>query len=225
MIVADDGDAFARAVAAAYAADTKGIVTFVAVTSFDVRGSMMYHQHKDDQTAYAEEDGARLAMRVISEVDDGVAQGPAALSALSAEAEVPTGRFGMRLPIMPAALADYRFGKPRQEATTVTVDFTADVRDAAHGDGTLTYDVAGNRIVQIVYRPATLPPHATAIVTTITFADVGAGRWDMVKLSRTFAGRIGPLHGGGSSTTTFANYRSAPSEAAAIAALGDMRPD
>jgi hypothetical protein len=218
MIVPADGDAFAREVAASYAAATKSIVTFVAISTLDAHGGP-FHRTTFSETAYEEADGAPLRKRVLRAVDDGRTAGTGDLAKRSAAPDDPSSRFGMHLPVVPAFVGDYAYGKPRVDGDTVTVDFTATVRDGAHGDGSLSYLRDENRIATIVIRPSMLPEHATSMTTTLEFGRVDDTRWDVVKVTHVFTGREAFISGAGSSVTTYERFREFPNQSAADAAL------
>ena len=223
-IVAVDGSAFARDVAAAYAAATKSIVTFVAVTAFDAHGGP-FHLRSFSETGYEETAGAPVRKRVLRAVDNGKTAAPDELTKRSSEPDGASSRFGMRLPILPGSVDDYAYDKPRDDGDSVSVDFTAKVRDEAHGDGSLTFLRAENRIATIVVHPAALPPHATSMTTTLEFGKVSDERWDVVKITHAFTGRQGFLSGGGTLVTTYERYRPFATQSAADAALDAMQPD
>jgi hypothetical protein len=223
VIVSADGEAFAHTVAQAYAAATRGILTFVAVSVLDAHGGP-FHRHGFSETAYEEADGQPIRKRVLRAVDDGRTAGPDALVARSTTPDAPSSRFGMRLPVLPAAVDDYAFAKPTTSGDIETVDFTATVRDEAHGDGTITYLHGENRIATIVLRPAVLPAHATSMTTTLEFGRVSDDRWDVVKITHAFTGREGFISGSGTSVTTYERYRPFTLQKAADDALDAMQP-
>jgi hypothetical protein len=223
MIVPPDGAGFAHAVAAAYAVDTKSIVTFVAISSLDARGGP-FHMHSFTETAYEEADGAPVRKRVLRAVDDGRTANAGDLAKRSATADVPSSRFGMHLPVEPAYVDDYTYGKPRVDGDIVSVDFTTNIRDAAHGDGSLTYLRDEDRIASIVIRPAVLPEHATTMTTTLEFGRVSEDRWDIVRVTHVFTGREGIISGSGTSVTTYERYRPFVSATAADAAFDTLEP-
>jgi hypothetical protein len=221
MIVPADGDSFAREVAAAYAASTKSVVTFVAITQLDAHGGPL-QMHSFSETAYEEADGAPVRKRVLRAVDDGKTADPPELAKRSVAPDSPSSRFGMRLPIYQASVGEYTYSKPREDGDTIVVDFVATIRDEAHGDGTLTYFEAENRIEKLVIRPCVLPAHANSMTTTMDFGRVSDDRWDVVRITHTFTGHMGPISGGGASITTYERYHPFPTETAAEAALSTM---
>jgi hypothetical protein len=222
VIVTSDGTAFARAVAAAYAAETKSVVTFVAISTLDARGGP-FHIHSFGETAYEEADGAPLRKRVLRFVDNGRTVDAGELARRSAAADVPSSRFGLHLPVEPASVGDYTFGKTSVVGDAISVDFVSNVRDAAHGDGSITYLRDEDRIATIVIRPAVLPEHATSMTATIEFGKVTDDRWDIVRITDTFTGREGFISGGGTSVTTYERYRPFATATAADAELDAMQ--
>jgi len=223
MIVPTDGEAFARAVAAAYAAETKSVVTLVAISTLDAHGGP-FHVRSFSETAYEEADGILVRKRVLRFIDGDRTADAGELAKRSTAADDPSSRFGMRLPVQPESVDDYTFGKPYGDGNAVSVDFVSKVRDAAHGDGSITYVRDEDRIATIVIRPAVLPEHATSMTTTIDYGFVTAGRWDVVRLTHAFTGREGFISGGGTSVTTFERYRPFATQSAADAELDAMHP-
>jgi hypothetical protein len=223
VIVPGDGAAFAHAVAAAYAADTKSVVTFVAISTLDAHGGP-FHVRTFSETAYEEAGGVPVRKRVLRFVDGGRTAAPDELAKRSTTADVPSSRFGMRLPICLGSVDDYVFGKPYGDGDVVSVDFRSNVRDAAHGDGSISFLRDENRIATVVIRPAILPEHATSMTTTLDFGLVTDDRWDVVKVTHQFTGREGFISGAGVSITTYERYRPFASESAADAVLDTMQP-
>jgi hypothetical protein len=222
MIVPSDGAAFARAVAAAYAAETKSIVTFVAISTLDAHGGP-FHVRSFSETAYEEVDGSTVRKRVLRFIDDGRTADPGELAKRSIAADPPSSRFGMHLPVQPQSVDDYTFGKPYGEGNAVSVDFVSKVRDAAHGDGSITYLRDEDRLATVVIRPAVLPVHATSMTTTIDYGMVTDGRWDVVRVTHAFTGREGFISGGGTSVKKYERCRPFATQNAADAALDAMQ--
>ncbi len=223
MILPTDGETLARAAAAIYAAQTPSIVTVVATSQLDAHGGPI-HLHSFAETAYEEAAGVVVRKRVLRAIDDGRTAAADELARRSASADPPSSRFGMHLPVQPAYVGEYRYGTPRVEGDQVAVDFTATVRDAAHGDGSLAFARDDGRIARIVYTPCVLPEHATSMSTTLAYGRVGADRWDVISVTSSFTGREAFITGGGSSVTTFAHYHPAATAAEADAALDALGP-
>ena len=215
--------ALARAAAAAYEAEERGVIAFDVSQSTAIRGTM-YHRDDQDLTAFAEADGRVSHKVVLRHVEGGHAEDKTGLAKRSAEPEAPLSRFGMRLPCDPAALADYAFDAPRVQSDGVVLPFRARVRDQAHGDGQMVLEPGGAHIASIAFQPAVLPDRATAATVLITFGTLAPGRYGIARIVRTFDGHVGPLRGRATSTSTYGNVRAFPSAAAAAEAIEREKP-
>jgi hypothetical protein len=218
-----DGAAAARAVAEEYAAVTRGLATFLVTTLADVRGGPM-HSVENSFTVYLSEDGATRQKRVVRDVKNGKPLAQRDLDLLSAATDGPLSRFGMRAPWNPAAIGEYRFATPQVAGDLIRIDFTSLVRDPAHGDGTIYYARDASRIDHVTYTPAALPKEPGAVVLLsaaldIAFGPVAQGRWDIVKIVRTFTGRDGPMRGRGVVTSVYDRYHSHANLSDAVAEL------
>jgi hypothetical protein len=220
---ASDGMTFAKQLAAEYAAQTHGFVTFLVTTQSDVRGGPV-HRAEISETVYFDENGLPSRKRVRKDVRNGKPLDTDELARLSASEEGPISRFGMKAPYATASVGDYAFGRPQETDAFILVDFTPNVPDGTHGSGTIAYSRAAGRIDHVTYKPALLPKEPGSVVLTsttieITFGSVAADRWDIVKIVRSFTGREGPFSGRGTVTSMYDGYRLHPNAAAALAAL------
>lgn len=218
-----DGSSVARQIAAEYAAQAHGIATFRVTTQMDARGGPI-HQTENSETVYVDENGAPVRKRVLKDVRNGKPVGADELARLSRQEEGPLSRFGMKSPYWPATLGEYAFGAPRENADLVSIDFTTNVKDESHGNGTIVYGRSTGRIEKVTYTPAVFPKEPGGVVLTsmtleITFGPVTPDRWDVVKIVRSFTGREGFISGRGSMTSIYDHYRYHANEAAAIASL------
>lgn len=218
-----EGASLTHRMAQAYTAQARGAVTFVVQTRTAVRAGPFTHT-ESSETAYVEVDGSVAGKVVLRSMVNGTAANAAQLAKFSAEPDGPLSRFGLRLPVLDAAAGDYQYGEPREPAERMGVDFVTKVKDEAHGDGTLNFDTNQKRIMQVVIRPAVLPPHATSMNITIDYGSVCEGRWDIVKITRTFAGRRGLLSGSGTTTSVYERYQPYASPADAFKALASIAP-
>ena len=209
--------------AQSYAAQVRGAATFVVQTHTTVRAGPMAHT-EFSETAYAVADGAPSGKIVLRSLVNNAAANADQLAKLSAEPDRPLSRFGLRLPLLESAAGDYHYGELRESGGRTDVDFTAKVKDQAHGDGTASFDVAQKHVTQLVIRPAVLPPHATRMTITVEFGSVYEGRWDVVKITRTFSGREGFMTGSGSTTSVYDRYQIHASPADALKALNAIVP-
>jgi hypothetical protein len=220
-----DGPAVARQIAAEYAAQARGISTLRVTTQLDARGGPV-HVTEQSETLYAEENGVAIRKRVLKEIRNGKAAGSDDLAKLSRQEEGPISRFGLKAPYWPANLAEYTFGTPHEAADVVSLDFTSNVKDTFHGNGTIFYGRSIGRIEKVIYKPVVFPKQPNGVVLTsmnmeITFGHVTAERWDVVKIVRTFTAREGLFGGRGTATTVYEQYRFHPTEAAALAVVDE----
>lgn len=216
-----DGLTLAKEIAATYAAQVRGVLSFVVTTNFDARGGP-FKKVGFSYTAFVEADGTPVRKRVIRDIADGKVADTTSLTALSAQSEEPLTHFGMRLPYVASAVGDYRYAQPVAHAGTVDVAFTTTLKDQFHGNGTMTYDRTDGRLAQVTFQPAVLPAHATSIVVTVSFGRSIDERWDIVKIARVFTGREGIISGHGSSTSIYERYRIHANETAAGAVIDDL---
>jgi hypothetical protein len=220
-----DGTAVARQIATEYAAQTRGIETFIVTTQTDIRGGPV-HRTELSETMYIDLNGTPTVKRVRKDVKNGKPAGAEDLVRLSKSEEGPISRFGMKAPYGAPALTDYAFAPPRESGDLVLLDFTPTIVDTAHGGGTIAYSRRAGRIDRVIYKPVVLPKEPGSVVITsttieITFGPVAGERWDVVKIVRTFTGREGPIGGRGVVTSLYENYRVHSTEAAAIVALDE----
>lgn len=215
-----DGAALARTVATEYAAQTQGAVTFVVSTTNEVR---VLRRIDVSEAAYVDVNGSPVHKRYLKNVAGSKTSNAAELAKLSAEPEGALSRFGMKIPITAAFAGDFRFAKPRAMGDLIAVDFTTDVKDASHGDGTLFVRKNG-QLDHIVFVPSIQPDHTTGMTIQIEYGAVAPDRWDVVKIERTFIGHRGILSGRVNSTSTYEQYQVHASEAAAIASVDALAP-
>ena len=217
-----DASALSRAVAVSYETEERGVVAFDVTQSSAIRGGM-FHRDDQDVTAFVEADGKLSHKVVLRHVEGGKSDDHTALAKRDAEPESPLGRFGMRLPCDPAALADYGFDAPKVQSDGVVLPFHARVRDQAHGDGEILLDPAGTRIASIDFKPAVPPERASGATVQLTFGPLAAGRYGIARIVRTFDGHVGPLRGRVTSTSSYGNVRAYPSASAAAEAIDRER--
>jgi hypothetical protein len=210
-----DGSALAKQVAAEYAQQTTGTVSFVVQTHSEVKA---VHHVEDSEAAYVYVNGAPVHKRYLKSVVGNKAASTDALSKLSAEPEGALSRFELKMPITTALVANFSYAKPREVGDLIAVDFTTKIKDPSCGDG--TFYVRKNGVLDRVhFVPSIMPEHATALTVDVEYGSVGAERWDVVKIVRSFIGHRGALSGRVTSTSTYVEYHLYPSETAAITAI------
>lgn len=217
-----DPSALARAVAASYETEERGVTAFDVTQNSAIRGGL-FHRDDLDVTAFVETDGKLSHKAVLRHVEGGKSEDRAALARREAEPESPLGRFGMRLPCDPAAQADYSFDPPKAQAGGLVLPFHARVRDQAHGDGEIVLDAAGAHIASIEFKPAVPPARASGADVAIAFGPLALGRYGIARIVRTFDGHVGPLRGRVTATSVYGNLRVFPSATAAAEAVEKER--
>ena len=121
-------------------------------------------------------------------------------------------------------LADYTFDPPSVQGSQSIVPFRSLVRDDQHGDGTMRVANATGRVLEVDYTPDVLPKHATSGTTTEYFGEPIAGLWTIVRIERTYQGRVAFFHGDGNVSETLDHFKRFPSLAAGLQALEGTAP-
>lgn len=117
---------------------------------------------------------------------------------------------------------DYVYGDQlacRCTANESQITFRSVVRDDQHGDGTMRIDNATGRVVEVVYTPNVLPNHANSATTTESFGEAAPGIWTIVRIERTYGGRVAFVRGSGRVVETLDHFRHFPSIDAGFAFL------
>jgi len=209
-----EGLAAVRAAAAQIERGEAGIVGFRVVSVTQIRGGPV-HRVIRETDRYLLSGGAPLAKRVLAYDRDGKAATSAELARMSAAADGPLSRIGLRLPYRASAVDRYAYGSPVRTAVGETISFTALDRDAAHGDGTLTLNRTG-AAERVAFVPAALPDRsATGAQITVEFGPVGGDRRDVTAIVRHFTGRRLLVRGTVDETGVYDDYRVFPAGTAA----------
>lgn len=191
-------------VAQRYLQTTRGVIGFSLHRVLDVSAGFS-HRHEDIVMHGIVRDGKVVRVRILSYTIDGRAAGADARAAMAQAYENPGPGQRVALPFDPANFAQYRY---RQDGPQ-TIAFTSNVRDAAHGDGTFTYDGADN-VVSCTYAPNALPPHATAGVVVDRRLQVLPHYWAVTQETQEFKGRYGPFAGSASEEVDFSGFTRFP---------------
>jgi hypothetical protein len=205
-------DAIAQAVRA-LAAERRGVTAFHRHYAYEERGP------GHDKTLVVDsirvrENGRLAAVRLLDRIENGKPDSPEALAKAQADADKQLPGEDFRLPLAAEALSDYRFEVlPVCEgcaAGSVAIAFTSVVRDASHGDGTVTIDAA-HHIAALAFHPSALPAHADSGSITIRFDRVLPDLWDVTVTHEHYTGHVLFLHGWGDVVQTDSAYRRYPS--------------
>ena len=81
-----------------------------------------------------------------------------------------------------------------------TIDFTSNVHDAGHGNGSFTYRRAEATSFRVPISPMRCPPHATSAEITDRRSEVLPGYWAVTQETQQYKGNYGPFAGGGNDT-------------------------
>ncbi|HZY97322.1 MAG TPA: hypothetical protein VFE35_09480 [Candidatus Cybelea sp.] len=200
-------------VAQRYAETNRGVVTFRLHRIFDVHAGFS-SRHEDLVLTGVYADGAIAKVRVVSYTIDGKPAGAAAQAALEQAYEHPSLTDAFDLPFDPRYFSAYQY----QSAGPQKIAFTSSVRDAAHGNGTVSYDADGN-VVSYTYQPNALPPHASFGEVTDRRSEVLPGYWAVIQETQQYKGSYGPFPGAGTVQITFSDFRRFPDLQSALRAI------
>ena len=143
-------------VAQRFTAATRGVVGYQLHRVLDVRAGFS-RRHEDLSMHVIAVDETIVRVRIESYAIDGHPASPADSQNMAQAYEAPQIGQRFRVPFDPHYRAAYHFSAMSPE----TMAFTSTIRDAAHGNGSFTYD-AGYDVVTYTYQPKRLPPHASS---------------------------------------------------------------
>ncbi|MBV8529856.1 MAG: hypothetical protein JO104_00945 [Candidatus Eremiobacteraeota bacterium] len=200
-------------VAQRFSESTRGIVSFRMHRVFDARAGFS-KRHEDLTLNGIYDDGTVVRVHVVSYSIDGKPAGLAAQTAVEQGWEHPKPGDVFAPPFDRRNFAAYQY----QGDGPSKVDFTSSVRDAAHGDGTFSWD-AQNNVVAYSYQPNALPPHASFGEITDRRAEVLPGYWAVTQELQSYKGTVGPFPGSGVVQLTFSDFRRFPDISSALNTL------
>lgn len=79
----------------------------------------------------------------------------------------------------------------------IDVHFSSLLQDDQHGSGTMRIDPATGHVLALTYTPNVLPDHANSATITETFGQALPGLWTIVRIDRTYSGRVFIVSGHG----------------------------
>ncbi len=188
-------------VAQRFAETSPGVVAFQMHRTFDVHAGFS-KRHEDLVMNGVYDDGSLVSVHVITYDIDGKAASAADVTNLeqSWDHPKPGDVFAAPYDARDFAAYQYRSGGPS------TIDFTSDVQDTGHGNGSFTYDAQGD-VLSCTYRPNVLPPHADFGEITDQRSEVLSGYWATTQESQEYKGTVGPFSGTGSVQVTYSDFR------------------
>ncbi len=200
-------------VAQRFAQSNRGIVAFHFHRLFDVHAGFS-SRHEDLVMDGIYQDGAIVKVHIVSYTIDGKPASAADQATIQDAWEHPKPTEAFRPPFDPRFITAYQY----QSAGPQKVSFSSAVADAAHGNGSFTYD-ANNNVVQVTYRPNALPPHANFGEVTDRRAEVLPGYWAVTQEIQQYKGSYGPFAGAGTIQVTYSNFRRYPDLQRALRAI------
>src|SRR5690242_12545178 len=141
-------------VAQRFEATSRGIVAFRMHRTFEVHAG--FRRRNEDLTLEGVyEDGVVVKVRVVNYTIDGRPASSADRATVQRAWEHPQPGNVFAPPFDPRNFGAYQYRSAGPQA----IAFSSSVNDQAHGNGTFTYDNAGN-VLTYTYHPNSLPPNA-----------------------------------------------------------------
>ncbi len=103
-------------------------------------------------------------------------------------------------------LTDYDYTTVSSSGSQVTVGFNSGLHDEQHGAGQMQIDPSTGRVLSVSYQPYVLPDHASAGNVTETFGEALPGFWTIVRIDRTYSGRMLFVSGHGTASETLDHF-------------------
>jgi len=200
-------------VAQRYEQSTRGIVVFKLHRVLEAHGG--FSSHREDVVMNGVyDDGVLVKVRVSQYAVNGKSANAGAVSALEESWNHPAAGDVFAPPF----LADDFDGYAYREGGPWTIDFSSNVHDAGHGNGSFSYDAQYN-VVTCTYEPNVLPPHAASGEIVDRRAEVLPGYWAVTQELQQYKGSYGPFSAAGSVQVTYSNFQRFPDLQSALSAL------
>jgi hypothetical protein len=205
-------------VAQRFADTSRGIVSFHLHRVFDVHAGFA-KRHEDLVMDGVSSDGEIVKVHVSSYTIDGKAADAVTLSTLVQAYEHPAPGASFNPPFDPRYVAAYQY----QSAGPQKIAFTSGLRDAAHGNGSFSFDASGD-VLSYTYQPNVLPPHASFGEITDRRSEALPGYWAVVEETQQYRGSYGPFPGAGTVEVTFSDFRRFTDLPTALKSLPSSEP-
>jgi hypothetical protein len=184
-----------------YAETSRGIVGFSLHRTFDVHAGFS-SRHEELVMDGIFEDGNVVKVRISLDTIDGKPVDTATRASVEKGYEHPLPTDVFNAPFDHRYLNAYQF----QMAGPQQIAFSSTLSDAAHGNGTFSYDASGD-VLSYTYQPNVLPPHASFGEVTDRRAQVLPGYWAVTQEVQQYHGSYGPFPGAGTVEITFSDFR------------------
>lgn len=200
-------------VAQRFAATTQGIVGFRLHRVLEVRAGFS-SRHEDVLVDGVYRDGTIVRVRILTYTIDGKPAGDADRATMIQAYQAPKPGQLFHVPFDARYVAEYQYVQsgPR------TIAFSSTIQDGSHGDGTFTYDAAGD-VLSYTYQPNALPPHATSGTIVDRRAEVLPNDWRITYETQQYKGSYGPFPGRANEEVDFYGFRRFTDLQSAIGAL------
>jgi hypothetical protein len=123
--------------------------------------------------------------------------------------ELESGKAFFKQPFDQRYLADYQYTiVPCSLCASgeVAVHFSSPIEDEQHGAGDMHIDAATGHVLDLTYAPNALPDHANSGQVSETFGQALPGLWTIVRIDRTYSGRVLFVGGRGTVTEVLDNF-------------------
>lgn len=106
--------------------------------------------------------------------------------------ELEAGKDVFKQPFDRRYLADYQYTIVPCTCASgeIAVHFTSRIADTQHGAGDMHIDEATGHVLDLTYTPNVWPDHANAGLVSETFGQALPGLWAIVRIDRTYTGRV-----------------------------------
>ncbi len=191
-------------IAARFAESGKGVVGFDLHRTLDVHAAFR-SRHEDLVLQGVSQDGTIVKVRIVSDTIDGKPASVADQDTIAAQYEHPKPGDAFAAPFDSRYLDAYQY----QSRDPGAIAFSSSLHDSAHGNGSFSYDPAGN-VLSYTYQPGALPPYATSGTITDQRAEVLPGFWTVTQETQQYKGSYGPFAGTGTVVIAYSNFRRFP---------------
>ncbi len=207
-----------------FAKETRGVIGFERHFETRIHAGPVIHTELSDG-AFIMSDGAYMKLKYERIVQDGNFWSRAKLDERTAQTNAKWGdsQIQFKEPYDHRYLGDYKFVQSATcggcPAGAVSVDFTSEVRDAQHGDGTMLIDRLSGHVLKLSYTPNKMPHYATSGTVTETGGVALPDLWYPIRIEEGFRGHAFLLSGKATFGGTFDHFRRFDSAQAALDAL------
>jgi hypothetical protein len=192
---------------------SSGVVAFRLHRTMDVHAGFE-KRHEDLVLNGIYQNGTIVKVRVSNYTIDGRPASASDVAAVEQAWGHPKPGEAFAPPFDPQYVSDYQY----QSAGPSTIDFSSNMHDAGHGNGTFSFDTQAN-VVTCSYQPNVLPPHANSGEITDRRAEVLPQYWAVTQETQEYKGSYGPFAGAGTVELDFSDFRRFPDVQSALVTL------